>query len=109
MQAHEKPRWKLLTPLLSNEEWVKANLYVTSIANHYAETHNKRVSHTGAMNLNALNFGWDRAQLDSEYGRYPLNMVMQKENLKSELTRLEVSLNKYFVRISDYIMHIWKT
>lgn len=79
------PRWpwyvesENLTPKLSNCKWAEADLRVTGIANHYAETYNKPVTHNGGKNLGALNYGSDKIRLDDEYGQYLLNKVMDVE------------------------------
>lgn len=84
------PRWPWyvesvnLTPTLSNCKWSEANLWVTGIANHYAETYNKPVTHNGGMNLGALNYGSDKIRLDDEYGQYLLGKVMDVERKLKE-------------------------
>lgn len=84
------PRWPWyvesvnLTPTLSNCNWLEANLWVTGIANHYAETYNKPVTHNGGMNLGALNYGSDKIRLDDEFGQYLLGKVMDVERKLKE-------------------------
>lgn len=84
------PRWPwhvesvILTPTLSNCKWSEANLWVTGIVNHYAETYNKPVTHNGGMNLGALNYGSDKIRLDDEYGQYLLGKVMDVERKLKE-------------------------
>lgn len=79
------PRWpwyvesENLTPELSNCKWTETDLWVTGIANRYAETYNKPVTHNGGMNLGALNYGSDKIRLDDEYGQYLLSKVMDVE------------------------------
>lgn len=84
------PRWpwyvesENLTPKLSNCKWSEANLWVTGIANHYAGTYNKPVTHNGGMNLGALNYGSDKIRLADEYGQYLLSKVMDVERRLKE-------------------------
>lgn len=46
----------------------------TTIANKYAQEHQKPVTKNCGMNLNGLNHGNDKIQLDDEYGRYLLSL-----------------------------------
>ena len=64
-----------MTPSLANHKWEHANLRVTTIANKYAEKHNKPVTKRGKMNLNGINHGNDKIRLDYEYGRYLLSLL----------------------------------
>lgn len=79
------PRWPwyvesdCLTPCLANCKWADVGFHVTGVANEYVEKFNKAISHTGRKNLNALNIGWDRVQLDDEYGKYLLGKIMDLE------------------------------
>lgn len=78
---HNNPRWpwyveaECMTPSLANHKWERANLRVTTIANKYAESRQKPVVHNGKMNLNGINHGNDKIQLDDEYGRYLLSLL----------------------------------
>lgn len=84
------PRWPwyvesdCLTPCLANGKWADIGYHVTGVANEYAEKFDKPISHTGRKNLNALNIGWDRVQLDEEYGRYLLGKIMDLEGRLQE-------------------------
>ena len=84
------PRWPwyvesdCLTPCLANCKWADVGFHVTGIANEYVEKFNKAISHTGRKNLNALNIGWDRVQLDDEYGKYLLGKIMDLESRLQE-------------------------
>lgn len=84
------PRWPwyvesdCLTPCLANCKWLEVNLWVTGIANHYAETYNKSITHNGGMNLGALNYGSDKIWLDDEHGQCLLNKVMDVEHKLKE-------------------------
>ena len=78
---YNNPRWPwyveadCMTPYLANHKWENANLRVTTIANKYAEKHNKPVTKRGKMNLNGINHSNDKIQLDDEYGRYLLSLL----------------------------------
>lgn len=78
---YNDPRWPwyveadCMTPYLANHKWEHANLRVTTIANKYAEKHNKPVTKRGKMNLNGINHSNDKIQLDDEYGRYLLSLL----------------------------------
>ena len=84
------PRWPwyvesdCLTPCLANRKWADIGYHVTGVAKEYAEEFDKPISHTGRKNLNALNIGWDRVQLDEEYGRYLLGKIMDLESRLQE-------------------------
>ena len=73
-----------LTPCLANRKWADIGYHVTGVANEYAEEFDKPISHTGRKNLNALNIGWDRVQLDEEYGRYLRGKIMDLESRLQE-------------------------
>ena len=68
-----------MTPSLVNHKWERAKLRVTTIANKYAESRQKPVVHNGKMNLNGINHGNDKIQLDDEYGRYLLSLLQSFE------------------------------
>ena len=82
---HNNPRWpwyveaECMTPSLVNHKWERAKLRVTTIANKYAESRQKPVVHNGKMNLNGINHGNDKIQLDDEYGRYLLSLLQSFE------------------------------
>ena len=82
---HNNPRWpwyveaECMTPSLANHKWELAKLRVTTIANKYAESRQKPVVHNGKMNLNGINHGNDKIQLDDEYGRYLLSLLQSFE------------------------------
>lgn len=84
------PRWPwyvesdCLTPCLANCKWADVGFHVTGVAREYVEEFNKAISHTGRKNLNAINIGWDRVQLDDEYGRYLLGKIMALERRLKE-------------------------
>lgn len=88
------PRWPwyvesdCLTPNLANCKWAEVGFHVTGVAREYVEQFDKPISHTGRKNLNALNIGWDRVQLDDEYGRYLLEKIMNLESRLKEEERV---------------------
>ena len=73
---------RVITDLVSKDDNIQIVAGIdayTGIANEYVEKFNKAISHTGRKNLNALNIGWDRVQLDDEYGKYLLGKIMDLE------------------------------
>lgn len=78
---YNNPRWPwyveadCMTPSLANHKWENANLRVTTIANKYAEKHNKPVTKRGKMNLNGIKHSNDKIRLNDEYGRYLLSLL----------------------------------
>ena len=78
---HNNPRWpwyvkaECMTPSLANHKWENVKLRATTIANKYTESRQKPVVHNGNTNLNGINHGNDKIQLDDEYGRYLLSLL----------------------------------